>query len=398
MNNVANIEDLLEIAAGFHILPKIKLETTDMTIMHSIGRQVFKGTALTDRQFALMQEKLNYYKDQFINLDLDFDFAVTQLRQPLREIDRSKYVKVVNDNDNEAWIKIRFPFKKSLIMLVQEISHKCESYNHTKGSHEHFFLLNDYNIYKIISQFQDKEFIIDEYLIDRYNKIKIVIDNKNDYIPYFDGEKINNLLPSATALLKEEITEISKDNRLQVIDRSLRYGFLSPYKSTPTNVLEKIAFRSSSSLHIKPSELDLQQVLIALYELNRFPAVILLTEKDALIQLDSIYKIIRDLIPQNQQSVLFRKEGQDDFNTYVKDKNLNNWVDKDTKIVYITNKKVPKVLLKSNWNPITSLVFDSFTSKETGTYISHLADLNILYEEELSPFKRREYRKYYGYM
>ena len=398
MNNVANIEDLLEIAAGFHILPKIKLETTDMTIMHSIGRQVFKGTALTDRQFALMQEKLNYYKDQFINLDLDFDFAVTQLRQPLREIDRSKYVKVVNDNDNEAWIKIRFPFKKSLIMLVQEISHKCESYKHTKGSHEHFFLLNDYNIYKIISQFQDKEFIIDEYLIDRYNKIKIVIDNKNDYIPYFDGEKINNLLPSATALLKEEITEISKDNRLQVIDRSLRYGFLSPYKSTPTNVLEKIAFRSSSSLHIKPSELDLQQVLIALYELNRFPAVILLTEKDALIQLDSIYKIIRDLIPQNQQSVLFRKEGQDDFNTYVKDKNLNNWVDKDTKIVYITNKKVPKVLLKSNWNPITSLVFDSFTSKETGTYISHLADLNILYEEELSPFKRREYRKYYGYM
>ena len=396
MNNVANIEDLLEIAAGFHILPKIKLETTDMTIMHSIGRQVFKGTALTDRQFALMQEKLNYYKDQFINLDLDFDFAVTQLRQPLREIDRSKYIKVVNDN--EAWIKIRFPFKKSLIMLVQEISYKCENYKHTKGSHEHFFLLNDYNIYKIISQFQNKEFIIDEYLIDRYNKIKTIIDNKNDYIPYFDGEKINNLLPSATDLLKEEITEISKDNRLQVIDRSLRYGFLSPNKSTPTNVLEKIAFRSSSSLHIKPSELDLQQVLIALYELNRFPAVILLTEKDALIQLDSIYKIMRDLIPQNQQSVLFRKEGQDDFNTYVKDKNLNNWVDKDTKIVYITNKKVPKVLLKSNWNPITSLVFDSFTSKETSTYISHLADLNISYEEELSPFKRREQRNYYGHM
>jgi hypothetical protein len=394
MNNVANIEDLLEIAAGFHILPKIKLETTDMTIMHSIGRQVFKGTALTDRQFALMQEKLNYYKDQFINLDLDFDFAVTQLRQPLREIDRSKYVQIVDGN--EAWIKIRFPFKKSLIMLIQEISYKCENYKHTKGSHEHFFLLNDYNIYKIISQFKDKEFVIDEYLINRYNKIKIVIDNKNDYIPYFDGEKINNLSPSAIDLLKEEITEISKDNRLQVIDRSLRYGFLSPTKSTPTNVLEKIAFRSSPSLHIKPSELDLQQLLISLYDLNRFPAVILLTEKDALVQLDSIYKIIRNLIPHNQQSVLFRKEGQDDFNTYVKDKSLNNWVDKDTKIVYINNKKVPKVLLKSDWKPITSIVFDSFTSKEINAYTSHLVDLNISYEEHLSPFKTREYRNYYG--
>jgi hypothetical protein len=124
--------------------------------------------------------------------------------------------------------------------------------------------------------------------------------------------------------------------------------------------------------------------------------VILLTEKDALVQLDSIYKIIRNLIPHNQQSVLFRKEGQDDFNTYVKDKSLNNWVDKDTKIVYINNKKVPKVLLKSDWKPITSIVFDSFTSKEINAYTSHLVDLNISYEEHLSPFKTREYRNYYG--
>ena len=394
MNNVANIEDLLEIAAGFHILPKIKLESTDITIMHSIGRQVFKGTALTDRQFALMQEKLNCYKDQFLNLDLDFDFIVTQLRQPLREIDRSKYIQIVEDNG--SWIKVRFPFKTSLIMLVQEISHVCENYKHAKGSHEHFFLLNDYNIYKVISQFKDKEFAVDEYLIDRYNKIKIVIDNKNDHLPYFDGEKIINLPSKAVDLLKEEVTEISKDNKLQVIDRSLRYGFLSPTKSTPTNELEKIAFRSSPSMHIRPSELDLQQLLISLYKLNRFPAVVLLTEKDALMQLDNIYKIIRDIIPHNQQSVLFRKEGKDDFNTYVKDKSLNNWVDKDTKIVYITNKKVPKVLLKSDWKPITSMLFDSFTSRETSAYISHLADLNISYEEELSPFKKREYQNYYG--
>ena len=73
MNNVTTIEDLLEYASNLRSMPLIKLESSDMTIMHSIGRQVFKGTALTDRQLALMQEKLTHYKDQFINLEIDFD-------------------------------------------------------------------------------------------------------------------------------------------------------------------------------------------------------------------------------------------------------------------------------------------------------------------------------------
>src|SRR5210317_1214184 len=98
MNSIATIEDLLEAAAGMSQHFKIQLESTDITIMHSIARQVFKGTALTDRQFTLMQEKLSRYKDQFKE-SCDFDSAVKSLRQPLREIDRNKYIKLVSTPD-----------------------------------------------------------------------------------------------------------------------------------------------------------------------------------------------------------------------------------------------------------------------------------------------------------
>ena len=64
------IEDCLELLAGFRKeSDSLKLEKNDYTIMHSIAKQVFKGTALTDRQYALMKTKLIPYSDQFNNLD-----------------------------------------------------------------------------------------------------------------------------------------------------------------------------------------------------------------------------------------------------------------------------------------------------------------------------------------
>ena len=101
IKTLLNIEDCLEAASGLHNTNFITIDNSDKTIMHSIARQVFKGTALTDKQFALMQEKLVKYKDQFENLDCDFEFIITQLRQPLRQIDRSKYIKVIDDEINK---------------------------------------------------------------------------------------------------------------------------------------------------------------------------------------------------------------------------------------------------------------------------------------------------------
>ena len=68
------IEDCLEILAGFRKESDgFSLMKEDYTIMHSIAKQVFKGTALTDRQFALMQTKLLSYKDQFDKADIPLE-------------------------------------------------------------------------------------------------------------------------------------------------------------------------------------------------------------------------------------------------------------------------------------------------------------------------------------
>ena len=72
-----NTEDCLEIAAGIsalkhHTDPDInvvqgfKLHKDNANIMFSIAKQVFRGTALTDKQYILAKKLLlEYYQDQF---------------------------------------------------------------------------------------------------------------------------------------------------------------------------------------------------------------------------------------------------------------------------------------------------------------------------------------------
>ena len=189
------IEEALENLVGLEGDLKIPIESTDMTILNSIGRQVFRGKALTDRQRDVIIEKLDYYNIDYENV----------LRMPLREIDRSKYIKLIDDTDvpdlpksqhsNTKYMKLRFPFNKRTIIALQEtiFDHKISNHIHQKGSHEHYILCNEKNTFAIVGLFVNKSYEIDQELIDYYNKVKNILDNPRKHIPYADCNGVYNL-------------------------------------------------------------------------------------------------------------------------------------------------------------------------------------------------------------
>jgi len=219
---ILNLEDCLEHLAGLRESPvKFTIEKTDATIMNSIARQCFKGMALTDRQSALMQEKLQTYRDQFINLDWDFDYAVNQLRQPLRSIDRSKYIKV---EDNS--IVVRFPFNKTDIVYVQEAANKCQEYHHQKGTHIHYFAYNERNILNLLDRFTKKDFVIDKELLHVYDTVKEIYNNPIEYLSGIDDDyNLININPTLALTIQKEVGESSAENFTKLYDRRFRYGF-----------------------------------------------------------------------------------------------------------------------------------------------------------------------------
>jgi hypothetical protein len=149
--NEHTIESYLELLTGYNTADAYQLDPKDTSILQSLVRQVHKGVALTDRQYMLLKEKLLTYKEQFeAHGHTTLDLALENLRIPLRAIDRTKIITLVEDIDRKKpfntidtkkipWIKIRFPFAKKTIVLIEEISIGAgPDYYHEKGSHEHY--------------------------------------------------------------------------------------------------------------------------------------------------------------------------------------------------------------------------------------------------------------------
>ena len=112
-----------------------------------------------------------------------------------------------------------------------------------------------------------------------------------------------------------------------------------------------------------------------------------------------VHNALKYIIPANEMSVLFRKDGDDPFNEYIKGQGLNNLVDNNTKIVYISSNKLPKPLLSlivnKVWNPSSSLTFNGtkLTMNHVSGFLENM-DLRIVYDATASGFYDRNERKY----
>jgi len=400
MLRIDTIEDCLEALAGFtKESVSFKLNKEDYTIMHSIARQTFRGTALTDRQFALMQTKLIPYQEQFDVFEVPFKHCIKTLRLPLRSINREKYIRV-----EDTKIKVRFPFKKSDIMLINELSHQswnAEGYTHQKGSHEHFFEYNEINVLNLLDRFKDKLFEIDKELTEVYNLITEIRSNKHLYVPGIYDMELQNVDDNMKLLMEAEVGPLSKDTFLKYVDRKFKYGLEHIDAFDPMTSVEKLACRQGIEYNNKPSQQTLELLLSDFWELDRFPLVVILDKMHAEKQLHSMLNFYRDILNPEQQSVLFRLDKtthleteSDSFNQLIKDRKLNNWVDKTTKVVYISKSKLPKLLINSEWIPNTCIAFDSAIDRTVSTYITSTCDLVVFREEYMSPFRRHS--KIYG--
>lgn len=392
---IMNIEDCLECLVGMRDAPAtFTVEKTDHTIMNSIARQVFKGTALTDRQFALMKEKLVNYKKQFAEAGVDnFECVIEQTRQPLRHIDRSKYIKLIDDK-----IVIRFPFKKSDIVLVEEagrVAAKHNEYSHQQGSHTHTFEFNEVNVMALMDRFATKEFEIDSELIEIYKKIIKVRADARDYLSGIFNMELVNVHPTLQPIIKDELGDLTSETMTQFIDRRFRYGF--DHIQLPTDqskLIDQIVCRPDTTFHSRPSMHSVHNILDALWKLNRFPLLVVLNNDPE----DELYEFanhFRYILNPEEQSVLFRVEDKDaGFNQLIKDRKLNNWVDKNTKVVYINKSKLPKLLVNNQWKPSAAFCFSSSMERHVNHYISFNCDLVVYREEVTSLF--RKHSTYYG--
>jgi hypothetical protein len=388
------IEDILHL-----LIDTVGVVESDRGILHSISAQCKRGIALTDRQYDLVVNKIQNYKTQLEqhNCTMLDDLPT---RVPLREIDRSKTISVVSHTDmvgpNGAyesykekwqWIKVRFPFSKKLIAKLDTVKTNSKEYHHEKGSNKHYFKLNGKTLVKLVDMFKSSSFTIDDCVVDYYHKSQQILDNSDQYVSRYENNRFYNLN-------EETVKQLTAyNNELIVADRRIRHGYKTSLIDRNDSLAETIAFRTSQNVKIDPDQYSLCNIADALRQLDRFPVIVQIDNTDSFEQLQAFHHAF-DFVDNRLQSVLFRAEGDDtknhQLNQYVKDNNLNNWVDNTTKIVYIKKNQLPKVLLNSDFLPITSISITSHRSNQhVDTYCKFHCDLIIHHDTESSMFNTK---------
>ena len=404
------VEDCIEILAGMQVHEgTFNIDRSDYNLITSLARQTFKGTAYTDRQCELARQKVLYYKTQYEDNGYNIDVAIESLRLPLRQVDRSRWIKVVDtpghitsDPSNTGpWIAIRFIFQKKLIGSIDKIKRNLGEGLYDKENKIHYFPLTENTVYEIISAFNESNnFEVEEQLKEYYGKLLYMKTNKKNYLPGIYSLKLKNLHEKSFDYALSSIGEPNIDNLCRYYDQKDRFGLnhfdeedLIKSMRSLTTLTQKVINRNKSQIQINPNEYTIENIAETVLELYRFPLIVVLTEKDCYSELVKFHKAFNGIIPNESCSVLFRLDNDSDgveFNQYVKRNNLNNLVDKDTKIVYISNNKIPKPMLQSNWVPSAAITTDTSRSPK-GRADSYLAgiDLVIHYDNDVSPWKTK---------
>jgi hypothetical protein len=366
------VEDYIEILAGVQAGGNsIKLERPDYNLITSLARQTFRGVAYTDRQFELAKNKVLHYQDQLNAGGFNvLDEHLKTPRMPLREIDRSRWIKIVDNIDEiteftsskAPFIAVRFTFQKKLISALETLQVKNIHYD--KRTKVQYFEYSEQNLFRIVSAFTNKNFEIDPQVQELYNKITKF--SREETLPGVYNNQIKNLPTAAIEELKNTLGTPTDENLILYKDRSLKYGlYIDDYVTNVNSLHYRIAQRKSVNVSVDSKIVNIGELLIALEELKRTKILILLSNNSHQTYYDKIvdtHQHIRNLIDPKDVSVTFRLDNNSEgyaFNEYIKRQQINNKVDTNTKIVYNVDNKMPKPLFLSNWIPDIIIVLGS---------------------------------------
>jgi len=393
MLNTYTIEDYLDILLGFHG-PNFSVDPLDTKLLHSLHNQINRSIALTDRQYELLKLKLNAYSDQYKENGYE-NIDLSNTRLPIRVIDRSRWIKTL-ELEGQKYIAVRFTFNKKLLGSLEKIKKLCPNNTYDKENKIHFFAYNETSIFNTVDLFQPHDFEIEEQLLEKHKQLKAMNKNKNEYVPGIYNFKIKNLNQHAFEYMISSLGEPNHNNLGLYKDRRYQVGLhyfdeneLDQSLQQFTILAQKIAKRKKRHIFINSKIYQFDRVVESILELDRFPMLILIPTTNSLEYLSKCYEGFKNVLPNKSNAVLFRKDNDDEeseFNQFVKDNKLNNTVDHNTKLVYITDNKIPKPLLKSTWRPSCVLAMQSLRFFNRTEALINQHDLIIHYDNQISPF------------
>jgi hypothetical protein len=389
------IEDALELLSGTSPrLVNVRLDNSDKLLVKSLSRQVKSGVALTDRQLELSIAKIVKYKVGLIqnNIDVDYLVLAKPLRMPIREIDRTQSIKIATcPITNTPALAVKFVFSKKISQIWKDLSLVLTGLNHNAAG-VNYVSLTESNLKKVVDELTPMDFVVEHTVMEIYEKIQEISENPSMFAPYIDTENdrlvLRNVSNRLRAFIDRKFPQVNNDNFLAYLDALKKCGIfqknpeiLKKIENTQSSDLtKKVILENETRVRFDPTTHNLENLVQVISDLNQWPLVIILEENLAFSQASQVHSVLSKFISDKEMTVFFRLDNNNkdhsNFSKFVKDNQLNNYIDPTIKAVVITKNKIPKPLLKADWHPETALVL---TSNDFGKTAAYLNDFSSVY-------------------
>jgi hypothetical protein len=334
---------------------RMKIHSYDQKIIYSFSEQISQNIGFTEKQSILSLKILKRYKKQleiYLKGYIDDFFNNPVFKFPLRTINSTKKMSIIDDKSFNKVVKVEFPFNESYINFIKQNKSNLNSVTWNPDTKSWIFPLTETNL-QFLSDFSvDKQFIVDKDLQNYFNQIIEVVKNIENHVPMLvmDEETIK------FRNIPEKIPDFSTTDIIEAFFTARKYGIFEyddrlaeKFETADINPHIKNFLKTdpTKNYYVNSEKTNYSELTDIIKYLS--PCLFVIAKGNELADLQKTVTFLNNIgIVNEQMSVMFRLPSETDknFNDFVKNQNLNNMLNDNIKIVFIYD-KLPKPLLKS---------------------------------------------------
>ncbi len=368
------IEDLINRIAGdgqYLFQAPIPVSSYDSQIIYSFASQINRGLGFTEKQSVLALKLVKKYKTSLsVAFQTDIEPFVSNpiFRLSKRTVDNvTKTIKIVSEANNRKRIAVHFPYDENLISQIKTFKDQLNKKwkmtgrgigyaNQISWNNEEkcwTFPLWEDSLEWIEINLLNVGFQIDEDLKNLIYEMNLIRQDIEKYVPMVVFEENSLKLKNCSS----RIPEITGENIVEQLFKARNFGITTWdekieefIEGDSVNPVSRHILKSTQSLEFS---LDNEKYTLKdLSDIVKYHSLILVAIPGGseLENLKNSYNAFLDMgVPRENMSVLFRLDNQTgkDFNELIKMFKLNNPLDQNTKVIFVSG-KIPKILITLN--------------------------------------------------
>jgi hypothetical protein len=404
------IEDLIQFATGsgpYLFKSSVSIsDPRDFNVLSSMGDQLlYNDNQLTEKQGLLAVRLLNKYRNELrpFVATLDADLDTPRWKNSFRVLPKYKTVKIGIHNQaaklhNGKCILVEFPYDNNLVEAFRTRNtglHELHKGSWDANIKKWVFALTETNVEWLGRTLLANEFQPDAEFSELYQKVVDTLADLESHIPMIVASGDSYLLKNT----HKSVPAIETDNLTEVLFLAREYGITTWDNEVETQIDNRLHPVTKTILSISDKKhpwVDSNMHPIDVFkDLIQYggPALVIVPGGSELELLDTWVKFAeRQNIESKQLSVMFRLPNeQSAFNEYVRLAGLNNPVDENTRIVFVST-KITKPLIKSGvkFNTVINLGYYNYMHFTMSTVVDNAR--NLVYYSMKAPTKNNKWQ------